>query len=249
MPNRIVREGILSSDRVNALSCEAEVFYRRLMSKVDDHGTYDGRPSILLAHLYALRLDRVTTLHIEQWLSDCVAAGLLVAYTNAGKPYVHILNTQWKARSEARNPLPGDPASNCTQLQTSARLVVDVVVDVDVVDTPPDEPADNVGGEPPKAKGAIELDTWLAAIGEADAIPTDDPIFEWTERAGLPRDFLELAWHRFCEDMRERKTRKKDWRAHFRNAVRANWYKLWWTVKDGEYALTTTGEMTRRALA
>ena len=36
MPNRILREGILTSERVNALSWEAEVFYRRLMSAVDE---------------------------------------------------------------------------------------------------------------------------------------------------------------------------------------------------------------------
>ena len=43
MPNRIIREGILSSDRVDQLDPPAEVFYRRLMSKVDDHGLFDGR--------------------------------------------------------------------------------------------------------------------------------------------------------------------------------------------------------------
>ena len=59
MPNRIIREGILTSDRVEQLDPPAEVFYRRLMSKVDDHGLYDARPSILRASLYPLRIDRV----------------------------------------------------------------------------------------------------------------------------------------------------------------------------------------------
>jgi hypothetical protein len=36
MPNRILRAGIITSDRVNALDFGAEVFYRRLMSAVDE---------------------------------------------------------------------------------------------------------------------------------------------------------------------------------------------------------------------
>ncbi len=38
MPNRIIREGILTSEAVNSLSWEAEVFFRRLLSVVDDFG-------------------------------------------------------------------------------------------------------------------------------------------------------------------------------------------------------------------
>ncbi len=47
MPNRILREGILTSERVNLLSWEAEVFYRRLMSVVDDYGRFHAHPALL----------------------------------------------------------------------------------------------------------------------------------------------------------------------------------------------------------
>ena len=36
MPTRILRDGILTSERVNLLDWEAEVFYRRLLSVGDD---------------------------------------------------------------------------------------------------------------------------------------------------------------------------------------------------------------------
>lgn len=249
MPNRIIREGILTSDKVDSLSLGAEVFYRRLLSKVDDHGTFDGRPSILRAHLYPLRIDTVSADNCAQWLAECVEAGLVVAYENDGKPYVQVLNTQWVARSAAKNPLPTDPASTCAQLQTSARLVVDVVVDVDVDESPADKPQEQSPEDAKAGKGPVALDTWLESLGEADAIPANDPIFEYARKAGIPADFLELSWHRFCEDMRERGTRKKDWRAHYRNAVRHNWYRLWAINRQGEYFLTTEGEQARRALA
>ena len=51
MPDRIVRQGILTSDRVNQLDWGAECFYRRLMSIVDDYGRYDARPAVLRAQL------------------------------------------------------------------------------------------------------------------------------------------------------------------------------------------------------
>ena len=47
MPNRILREGILSSERVDALSEGAEILYRRLMSVVDDYGRYFAHPTLI----------------------------------------------------------------------------------------------------------------------------------------------------------------------------------------------------------
>ncbi len=130
MPNRIIREGILSSARLNELDLAAEVFYRRLMSKVDDHGLYDARPSILRATLYPLRVDRVREADISRWMAICQKAGLIVLYETDGKHYLKMLNTHWQTRSAPKYPVP--PASNCAQLLTTDHLdvVVDVVVDV-----------------------------------------------------------------------------------------------------------------------
>ena len=125
MPTRLLREGIISSDRVNKLSAEGEVFYRRMMSKVDDHGLFDARPSILRASLYPLRLESVTENNCEQWLTECVNAKLILIYQILGKPYLRMLDTKWKARSEAKYPLP---MNGCKQL--FAPVTLDVVVDV-----------------------------------------------------------------------------------------------------------------------
>jgi hypothetical protein len=103
---------------------------------------------------------------------------------------------------------------------------------------------------PTSAKRAsLGIESWLDTIGDELAISENDPIFDYAEKTGIPVDFLELSWKRFVEDMRERGTRKKDWRAHYRNAVRGNWFKLWWFDGDGVCRLTTTGEQARRAAA
>ena len=121
MPSRLLREGILSSERVDQLDAAAEVFYRRLMSKVDDHGLYDARPSILRASLYPLRVDRVREADISRWIAACEKAGLIALYTHEGKPYLQMRDTRWVARSEPKFPLP-TPENSCKQPKTPVVL-------------------------------------------------------------------------------------------------------------------------------
>ncbi len=86
MPSRIIREGILGSDRVNRLSLEAELFYRRLMSVVDDYGRFDGRPVLLRASCYRLRLDDVSEADILKYLTECETNDLIRMYAQNGEP-------------------------------------------------------------------------------------------------------------------------------------------------------------------
>lgn len=133
MPTRLLREGILTSEAVDSLDAPAEVFYRRLMSKVDDHGLFDARPSILRASLFPLRTDRVREADISRWMAACQKAGLIVLYEADGKPYLCLLKTGWDKRSKPKYPLP--PENICKQVltdpNTSTVVVVESVVEVD----------------------------------------------------------------------------------------------------------------------
>jgi hypothetical protein len=98
-------------------------------------------------------------------------------------------------------------------------------------------------------------DTTLAKFIEAcktageKPIPDDDPVFEYAEKVGIDHDMLACAWVEFKSRYLPTTKRQKDWRAHFRNAVRCNWYKLWY-IKEGEAARwTTAGEQARREAA
>jgi len=125
MPTRLLREGILTSERVNELDFPAEVFYRRLMSKVDDHGLFDARLSVLRASLYPLKVDRVREADISRWMAACQKAGLIVLYEADNKHYLRMLDTNWQVRSEPKYPLPTD--SDCKQ--PLAPVYLDVVED------------------------------------------------------------------------------------------------------------------------
>jgi hypothetical protein len=111
MPNRILREGILTSARINQLTPEEEVFFRRLMSVVDDYGRYEAHNAILRAAMYPLRLDKVRETTVEQRLAACARARLLHLYEAGGKKYLQILDFKQQTRSKSRYPEP--PNTRC----------------------------------------------------------------------------------------------------------------------------------------
>ena len=116
IPTRILREGILDSKRINALSEEAELFYRRLMSVVDDYGRFEADPVLLRARCFARQLDRWPVERIEKCLLavssrplfDRRLQPLVVLYTVDGRNYLEIQDFQQRIRTESRFPRSSD---------------------------------------------------------------------------------------------------------------------------------------------
>lgn len=94
-----------------------------------------------------------------------------------------------------------------------------------------------------KKTSAVSLKSWLQKIKESGekAIGEDDPIFAYAEKVGITDDMLRLAWLGFKRQFLESQKRQKDWRAHFRNAVRGNWIRVWGIDADGMAYLTSVG--------
>jgi hypothetical protein len=113
MPNRIVRENILSSEAVCSLKWDEEVFYRRLMSIVDDYGRFEGRPELIRTKCYPLQVDQVRVADITRWNAACVKAGLILNYSVDGRQYIQILKFGQPLRSKSKYP---DPDHNCMQM-------------------------------------------------------------------------------------------------------------------------------------
>jgi len=110
MPNRIIRDGILSSESVDALDFAEEVFYRRLQSVADDHGRFYANPKLIRAACYPLRLDRVSDDDVISWMKGCAAAGLVDIYVGTdGKKYIQII--KFGQRVQARSKFP-DPSND-----------------------------------------------------------------------------------------------------------------------------------------
>lgn len=122
MPDRIIRADILTSESVDQLSWQAEVFYRRLMSVADDFGRYEGRPSILRAAMYPLKLDKVSEPDVVKWLGECSKAGLVRKYTVDGKEYIEISKFRQRLRAmKSKYPPPPDVRGQLTADDSTPR--------------------------------------------------------------------------------------------------------------------------------
>lgn len=171
MPNRILREGILSSARVDALSVAAELFYRRLHSKVDDYGRHESHPELLRTACYPLRVDKVKARHVVAWLAECEKSGLLVTYKVGSKTYLQLLDWRQQMRSPSRCPAPDEQLIR--KCLADAHLVVGVVVGVSE-----DEGVDEIASSAKAPSAAVN--------GNAVAyIPLNDGA-EW----GVSKDFV-----------------------------------------------------------
>ena len=108
MPNRYVRESAIESESVNSLSWQAEVFFRRLLNRVDDFGRFTANTALLRASIFPLQLDRVTEADVQRLLSECEAAGLLFSYSYACKRFI-VMNKWEKGRAkESKYPPPDE---------------------------------------------------------------------------------------------------------------------------------------------
>lgn len=212
MPNRIIREGILSSEKIALLDWAEEVFYRRLQSIVDDYGRYEANPQLLRSKCYPMQTDDVKQSNITAWLSACVKAGLIVVYEVGGKAYLEIVNFGQQLRSKSKYP---DPSlitdSKCLQVIGNEHLGVSVSVSV----------SEGVGVTPAKPDlptGKKKKTQLPADFGISDRVLT------WANEHG----FGQLEQH--LDAFRRKATAKGytyvSWDDAFMEAIREDWAKL-----------------------
>lgn len=122
MPQRLIRPEILTSDKINSLSMGAELFYRRLMSVVDDFGRYDARTSLLRSSCYPVSFDKVKESDVKKWLAECVSSGIIVLYTVGDKPYMEIDNFGQRLRKKvSKYPQPDANDSTIITIDSKAQ--------------------------------------------------------------------------------------------------------------------------------
>lgn len=102
----MIRDGILTSYRIDRLDAAGERFYFRLMLVADDYGRFSADPRILRSSVFPLK-DDVRTADITRWLAACDEAGLLRLYNVGGKEYLEILDFRQAIRAkESKYPHP-----------------------------------------------------------------------------------------------------------------------------------------------
>lgn len=130
MPSRIIRDGCLDSERVDALSEQAENFYKRLLNIVDDYGRCEANPVALLAKTYPLRVARYSPEQVEGWLRECRVGDepLVTVYQVGRKRYLQVNDFRQRVRTDSKYPDPAlgvvEPAGGhlTDKCQTNAGL-------------------------------------------------------------------------------------------------------------------------------
>ncbi len=139
MPNRILRDSALDSDRLARVSEPAEVLFYRLLMLADDFGRFDGRLSVIRARAFALR-QSVTEDEVMHRLAELSTEGLICTYLVQGKDYIYIPRFGQRQRAEkSKFPDPDSQESvkglsTVSQSTVSGQSSAPVVVVVDVVD-------------------------------------------------------------------------------------------------------------------
>lgn len=125
MPSRIIKETIIISESLTAISAEAERFFWRLVVKADDFGLYYGDPRILASLCFPQKPP--SEQKIRSWLNELVREDMVGTYTapEDGKKYLKLLNwgkcQQTRAKS-SKYPEPSSFDSKCKQANRNQML-------------------------------------------------------------------------------------------------------------------------------
>lgn len=129
MPKRLLSDGVLTSDRLEKLTGEAELFFYRLLVVVDDYGRMDARPGVLRAKCFPLRVDSIDADMVAGWLRQLADVGLVRLYEAEGREYLVFNKWTKHQRIRAKESKWPDPppqnAAGCSNSQQKAPVVVD----------------------------------------------------------------------------------------------------------------------------
>lgn len=106
-------------------------------------------------------------------------------------------------------------------------------------------PKDNQQKKAPREEITFKAWMLLCETENRMPIPEDDPVFSYSKEMGIPLDYVRFAWVEFKRKYGQGSKRYKNWNQHFQNAIRENWYAIWFD-KDGEWQLTTRGKQIEK---
>jgi len=131
-----LKETICTSENLNSLEPEAEIFLYRLIVTCDDYGIFFANTSILRAKCFPLRIDKIKDKDVDKWLKALVSANLIFIYEYEGREYLKL--SKWESHQQVRATKSKYPTPdmegirmisidiNCIPLQANAPVFVSV---------------------------------------------------------------------------------------------------------------------------
>lgn len=121
MANRLLKDGICTSDAINMLSSGSEVLFYRLFVVADDYGRMDGRVQIIKSQCFPLK--DLSHDQIIEWLRELCNANLIEFYSVDGKSFFYIKKWEQRQRNKEKYPSPDlNDNSNLPQIAADCGL-------------------------------------------------------------------------------------------------------------------------------
>ena len=120
VPNRIIKESICDSERINQLTPIEEVTFYRLLVNADDYGCFDAREAVVKSRLFPLK-DTMKLSEVGKILDRLAEVGLIVRYTKDGKPFLCV--NKWGEHQRlrvSRHKYPTPDEADCGTLRQLA---------------------------------------------------------------------------------------------------------------------------------
>ena len=121
MPNRIIKDSIHNSEKINKLTDFQFRLWVSLITYVDDYGRGDARPAIIKGTCFPLR-DRLTNRDIEAALTELAGTGCIGLYEVDGKSYLYFPN--WESHQRVRTKVskcPEPPTDDASPQSAATR--------------------------------------------------------------------------------------------------------------------------------
>lgn len=246
---RTIKPEFWTHEELSALPESTHMLAGALLNYADDEGYFNANPGLVKAACFPLREPSVS---LQTSLQSLVKIGYLrLGSTPDGKRFGQIV--KFDDHQRVNRPTPSKisalPVVWDDAVNPHAQLTED--------SSPERKGKEGKGREEERKtrtrvpKPDLTLTGWLDTLADGSfAIPLEDPIFDWASKAGIPPDWIDLAWRAFADrygpNGASKAKRYADWRAVFRTAVKDDWLHVWRHTPNG-YVLTTVGETWKRA--
>jgi hypothetical protein len=116
VPNRFIKESICTSENLDRLTAEEEVFCYRLIVNCDDFGRFHADPILLRSRLFPRRTEKIKPQDIVKWLfALSETAKMIGLYKNGDKIYLQFI--KWSEHQQKRANTSKFPAPDDTESQ------------------------------------------------------------------------------------------------------------------------------------
>jgi hypothetical protein len=117
MANKRMIRDWTASEKMDELTPQAEVFFTRLIMKVDDFGVFPNNDRLLRSALFPLK--NYGIIEVGAWKKECLSLGLVITFKADGKEYLAIKNFDQKLR-RMHHTYPPPPVGQVTDSERTS---------------------------------------------------------------------------------------------------------------------------------